>query len=215
MNKIITKEEALTHIKDGDSLMIGGFMACGSPLCILDAISNSGKKNFTIISNDTAFKDKAHGKLIVNRQVKNVIATHIGLNKETGNQMNEGTLNVELVPQGTLAERIRAFNAGLGGILTPTGLGTIVAENKKIINVKGKDYLLEEALSADISLIYADIADKYGNLAFHGTTRNFNTIMAGASKITIVEAKKIVDMLDPDSIEVPSIFVDYIVKGEC
>lgn len=215
MSKLISKEDIMKYIDDGTVLMIGGFLCCGSPNILIDEVLKSGKKNLTIISNDTAFTDKAHGKLIVSKQVKKVIATHIGTNKETGNQMNSGELEVVLVPQGTLAERIRAAGSGLGGILTPTGLGTVVAEGKKIINVSGVDYLLEEPLFADVALIYADVADKYGNLSYHGSTRNFNTVMAAAAKVTIVQAEKVVESLDPDHVIVPSIFVNYIVEGGC
>lgn len=215
MSKLISKEDIMKYIDDGTVLMIGGFLCCGSPNILIDEVLKSGKKNLTIISNDTAFADKAHGKLIVSKQVKKVIATHIGTNKETGNQMNSGELEVVLVPQGTLAERIRAAGSGLGGILTPTGLGTVVAEGKKIINVSGVDYLLEEPLFADVALIYADVADKYGNLSYHGSTRNFNTVMAAAAKVTIVQAEKVVESLDPDHVIVPSIFVNYIVEGGC
>ncbi|MCZ9893312.1 CoA transferase subunit A [Brachyspira hyodysenteriae] len=167
------------------------------------------------MSNDTAFPDRGCGKLVVNKQISKVIASHIGTNPETGKQMNNKEMEVVLMPQGSLAECIRAAGAGLGGILTPTGLGTIVQENKKIINVKGQDYILEEAIHADIAIIYADYADKYGNLSYNGTTRNFNPLMAMASEITIVEVKEIVDgCLDPNQIVVPSIFVNYIVKAE-
>ena len=215
MSKLINKEDIIKYINDNTVLMIGGFLCCGAPNILIDEVLKSGKKNLTIISNDTAFIDRSHGKLIVNKQVKKVIATHIGTNKETGNQMNSGELEVELVPQGTLAERIRAAGSGLGGILTPTGLGTIVAEGKKVINVKGVDYLLEEPLFADVALIYADVADKYGNLSYHGSTRNFNTVMAQAAKVTIVQAQKVVESLDPNHVIVPSIFVNYIVEGGC
>lgn len=214
MSKIISKEEAVNLIKDGDVLMIGGFLSCGSAKKIIDELINKNVKNLTIIGNDTAFPDKSYGKLIVNRQVKKVIATHIGTNPETGKQMNAKEIEVTLVPQGTLAECIRAAGSGLGGVLTPTGIGTVVQEGKQIINVDGKDYLLEKPIFGDIALIYADYTDKYGNLAYRGTTRNFNTLMASACKITIVEAKEIVeDALNPNDIVVPSIFVDYIVDG--
>ncbi|MEI0516817.1 CoA transferase subunit A [Brachyspira hyodysenteriae] len=215
MNKIITKEEACNLIKDGSRVMVGGFLACGSANSIIDMLATKSVKNLTLISNDTAFPDRGCGKLVVNKQISKVIASHIGTNPETGKQMNNKEMEVVLMPQGSLAECIRAAGAGLGGILTPTGLGTIVQENKKIINVKGQDYILEEAIHADIAIIYADYADKYGNLSYNGTTRNFNPLMAMASEITIVEVKEIVDgCLDPNQIVVPSIFVNYIVKAE-
>lgn len=172
-------------------------------------------KDLTLIANDTAFPDKSYGKLIVNKQISKVIASHIGTNSETGKQMNNKEIDVTLMPQGSLAECIRAAGAGLGGILTPTGLGTIVQENKQIVKVKDKEYILEEAIHGDVALIYADYADKYGNLAYNGTTVNFNPLMATACDITIVEVKEIVDgCLDPNVIKVPSIFVNYMVKAE-
>lgn len=215
MNKIITKEEACNLIKDGSRVMFGGFLACGSAVGIIDLLATKDVKNLTLIANDTAYPDKSYGKLIANKQISKVIASHIGTNPETGKQMNNKEIDITLMPQGSLAECIRAAGAGLGGILTPTGLGTIVQENKKIINVKGQDYILEEAIQADISIIYADYADKHGNLSYNGTTRNFNPLMAMASEITIVEVKEIVDgFLNPNQIIVPSIFVNYIVKAE-
>ncbi|WP_295157953.1 CoA transferase subunit A [uncultured Brachyspira sp.] len=214
MTKIISKEEACSLIKDGSRVMFGGFLACGSAISIIDLLATQNVKNLTLITNDTAFPDKGCGKLIVNKQVSKVIASHIGTNPETGKQMNNKEIDVTLMPQGSLAECIRAAGAGLGGILTPTGLGTIVEENKQIVKVKGKDYILEEAIHGDIAVIYADYADKYGNLAYNGTTRNFNPLMAMACDITIVEVKEMIDgSLDPNNIIVPSIFVDYIVKA--
>ncbi|MEI0550433.1 CoA transferase subunit A [Brachyspira intermedia] len=215
MAKIITKEEACSLIKYGSRVMFGGFLACGSAVGIIDLLATKDVKNLTLIANDTAYPDKSYGKLIANKQISKVIASHIGTNPETGKQMNNKEIDITLMPQGSLAECIRAAGAGLGGILTPTGLGTIVQENKQIINVKGQDYILEEAIHADVAVIYADYADKYGNLAYNGTTRNFNPLMAMASEITIVEVKEIVDgYLDPNQIIVPSIFVNYMVKAE-
>ncbi|MCZ9840428.1 CoA transferase subunit A [Brachyspira hyodysenteriae] len=215
MAKIITKEEACSFIKDGSRVMFGGFLACGSAVGIIDLLATKDVKNLTLIANDTAYPDKSYGKLIANKQISKVIASHIGTNPETGKQMNNKEIDITLMPQGSLAECIRAAGAGLGGILTPTGLGTIVQENKQIINVKGQDYILEEAIHADVAIIYADCADKYGNLAYNGTTRNFNPLMAMASEITIVEVKEIIDgYLDPNQIIVPSVFVNYMVKAE-
>ncbi|WP_295159765.1 CoA transferase subunit A [uncultured Brachyspira sp.] len=215
MAKIISKEEACSFIKDGLKVMVGGFLACGSANSIIDMLATKSVKNLTLISNDTAFPDRGCGKLVVNKQISKVIASHIGTNPETGKQMNNKEMEVVLMPQGSLAECIRAAGAGLGGILTPTGLGTIVQENKQIVKVQGKEYILEEAIHGDVALIYADYADKYGNLAYKGTTRNFNPLMAMACKTTIAEVKEIVDgCLDPNNIIVPSIFVNYIVKAE-
>jgi acetate CoA/acetoacetate CoA-transferase alpha subunit len=202
-------------VKDGMTLMIGGFLAVGTPETIVDALVAQGTKNLTAITNDTAFPDKGIGKLIVNRQLKKAIVSHIGTNPETGRQMNAGELAVDLVPQGTLAEQVRAGGAGLGGILTPTGLGTVVAEGKQIVTVDGREYLLEKPLRADIALIRARIADKAGNLIFHRSARNFNPLMATAADIVIVEAANIVETgaLDPDAVMLPGIFVKYLVQG--
>ena len=216
MAKIISKQEACDLIKDGSVVMFGGFLACGSAWEITDFLADKNKvKNLTLVGNDTAFADKSYGRLMTNRQVSKVIASHIGTNAETQKQNNNKEIEIELVPQGTLAERIRAAGAGLGGILTPTGIGTIIEDGKQIIEVKGKKYILEEPLYGDIALIYADKADKYGNLSHHGATRNFNMIMPMACKTVIAEVKEIVDgALDPDCITVPRIFVDYMVKSD-
>lgn len=215
MAKIITKEEACSFIKNGSRVMFGGFLACGSAIGIIDLLATKDIKDLTLIANDTSFPDRGCGKLIVNKQISKVIASHIGTNAETGKQMNNKEIDVTLMPQGSLAECIRAAGAGLGGILTPTGLGTIVQENKQIVKVKDKEYILEEAIHGDVALIYADYADKYGNLAYNGTTVNFNPLMATACDITIAEVKEIVDgCLDPNVIKVPSIFVNYMVKAE-
>ena len=215
MTKVITDAEAAKLIQDGMSVMIGGFLKCGSPRRVIEKLLENGTKNLTIIANDTSFVDSDKGKLVAHKRVKKAIVTHIGMNPETGRQMHDGEIAVELVPQGTLAERIRAGGAGLGGILTPTGVGTVVEKGKQVIEVDGKKYLLEKPLKADIALIYADKADKYGNLGYYGTTRNFNTVMALAGSTVIVEAEEYIDgSLDPNEVVVPGVLVDYIVvKG--
>mgnify|MGYP000949854957 CR=1 FL=1 len=215
MNKLISVEEAVNMIQDGMTIMVGGFLGCRNPYVLVDAMVAKGVKDITLIANDTSFPEIGIGKLIVNKQVKKLIASHIGTNKETGNQMNSGELEVELVPQGTLAERIRAAGAGLGGILTPTGLGTVVAEGKDIITVDGKEYLLEKPLKADIALIVGAKVDKKGNVRYKKATRNFNPLMATAADIVIVEADEIVEVgeIDPDDVMTPGIFVNYIVGG--
>ncbi|MGL5427285.1 MAG: CoA transferase subunit A, partial [Cetobacterium sp.] len=191
-----------------------GFLKCGSPKEIIEKLLENGTKDLTIIANDTSFPDFEKGKLIVNKRVKKAIVSHIGTNPETGKQMNNGELKVELVPQGTLAERIRAAGSGLGGILTPTGVGTVVQEGKEIIEVDNKKYLLEKPLKADVALIYGTKVDSFGNVSFFGSTRNFNTIMATAADIVIVEADEIVKgALEPNEIVIPGIFIDYVVKG--
>lgn len=214
MKKEITLEEAVSKIKDGMTIMVGGFLAVGAPVQIIDAIVEKGVKNLTIICNDTAFPDKSLGKLVVNHQVKKLYVSHIGTNPETANQMNAGELEIEFCPQGTLAERIRAKGAGLGGVLTTTGLGTIVEKGKEKIKVDGKEYLLEKPLGADVALIGASIADESGNLIYRGTTQNFNPTMATAADLVIVEAEKVVKTgdLSPESIHTPGIYVDYIYR---
>lgn len=213
-NKIISIEQAVDMVQDGMTIMVGGFLGCRNPYQIVDALVAKGVKDLTLIANDTSFPEVGIGKLIVNKQVKNLIASHIGTNKETGNQMNSGEMNVELVPQGTLAERIRAAGAGLGGVLTPTGLGTVVAEGKDIITIDGKEYLLEKALKADLAIIVGAKVDKKGNVRYAKATRNFNPLMATAADIVIVEADEVVEVgqIDPDDVMTPGIFIDYIVN---
>ncbi len=215
MNKVVSIEEAINHIEDGMSIMIGGFLSGGTPIKLVDALVEKGVKDLTIIANDTGFVDSGIGKLVVNKQVKRVIATHIGTNRETGNQMNAGETEVELVPQGTLAERIRAGGAGLGGILTPTGLGTIVEDGKEKIKVNGEMYILEEALRADVALLSGYIVDKCGNTVYNGSANNFNQVMAPAADLVIIEADNIVESgeIDPNDGQTPGIFIDYIVDG--
>ncbi|MFA8435826.1 MAG: CoA transferase subunit A [Marinifilaceae bacterium] len=215
MNKIISIEEAVAKIQDGMTIMLGGFLSVGGANEIVDGIAASGVKNLTMICNDTSFADKGLGKLIANKQVKKVITSHIGTNSATIEQMNSKELEVEFSPQGTLAERVRAAGAGLGGVLTPTGLGTMVAEGKEIINVDGKEFLLEKPLRADVAVLGASISDAHGNLVYKGTTQNFNPLMATAADVVIVEAEKMVEAgsLRPEEIKTPSIFVDFIVNN--
>ena len=215
-NKIITVDEAMKYIKDGSRLMIGGFMSVGTPEILMDAIVKKGAQNLTVIANDSGTLDTGIGKLISAKQVKYLIASHIGLNAETGKQMTSGELEVELVPQGSLAEKIRAGGAGLGGVLTPTGIGTEVEQGKIKIILEEKEYLIELPLKAEVALIRGSIVDKSGNVYYNATTKNFNPLMATAADIVIVAAEKIVEdgELDPNCIMTPSIFVDYIVGGE-
>ena len=212
MNKQITLEDAIAKVHDGMTVMFGGFLGVGSAVQIIDALVEKGVKDLTIISNDTAYDNIAHGKLVANHQVKKAIVSHTGTNKETAAQKNAGTLEVEYVPQGTLAERIRAYGAGLGGVLTPTGLGTIMADGKQIVNVDGKDFLLEKPLKADIAFLRANIVDEFGNMVFLGTTQNFNTLMATAADCVIVETEKLVKTgeIAPENVQVSGIFVDGI-----
>ncbi len=215
MNKLINLDEAVGFIEDGMTVMIGGFLACGTPERLIDKLVEKGVKDLTLIANDTSFTDRGIGKLIVSKQFKKVIVSHIGTNKETGRQMTAGETEVVLVPQGTLAEQVRAGGMGLGGILTPTGLGTIVEEGKELITVDGKTFILEKPLRADVALIFGSIVDKKGNIAFKGTTRNFNPLMAMAADCVIVEAESLVEIgeIDPNHVVTPGVFVHHIVGG--
>jgi len=215
-NKVVSMNEALEHVKDGMTIIIGGFLGTGNPHKLIDGLLEKGVKDLTIIANDTAFPEIGIGKLIVNRRVKKAIVSHIGTNPETGNQMNAGELEVNLVPQGTLIEQIRAAGAGLGGVLTPTGIGTVVEEGKQKIEIDGKEYLLEKPLKADVALVFGSTVDKKGNIFFNKTTRNFNLFAATAADTVIVEAEKLVEVgeLDPNLVMVPGLFVDYIVRGD-
>lgn len=214
MNKIISVSEAVGKVKSGMTLMIGGFMAAGTPERIVDELVKMGVKDLIIVCNDTAFPDKGIGKLISNKQVKKLIVSHIGTNPRTVEQMNAGDIIVEFSPQGTLIERVRAGGAGLGGVLTPTGLGTVIAEGKEIIVIDGKEFLLERPLRADIALIGASFGDETGNLTYRGTTQNFNPIMATAADVVIAEVETMVEIgeIAPEDVRTQNIFVDYIVS---
>lgn len=227
-DKFITAKEAAAMIKDGSSVMVGGFMANGTPESIMDALVERDAKDLTVMCNDGGFgpafdeegnetaAPRGNGKLIKNKSVKKLIATHIGLNKQVAEQMNAGTLEVTLVPQGSMVEMIRAGGAGLGGVLTPTGIGTDISEGKEIINIDGKDFMLEKPLHADFAVLRGNIVDKKGNVFYKGTTKNFQIAMATAADTVIVEAEKVVEVgeLDPDYVMTPYIFVDYIVGGD-
>lgn len=214
MEKFISAAAAAAKIKDGMTVMIGGFLANGTPEKIIDELVKTGVKNLTLIVNDTAYPDRGCGKLIVNKQIKKLIVSHIGTNPHTSEQMNSGELEIEFCPQGSLAERVRAGGYGLGGVLMPTGLGTIVAEGKRVIEVDGKEYLLEKPIHADVALIRGSVGDKSGNLIYKGTTNNFNSLMATAADTVIAEVGELVEVgeLSPETVHTPSIFVDYIVK---
>ncbi len=214
MKSRITAKEAINLIKDGATIMVGGFLSCGAPSCLIDELANRKISNLTMISNDTTYPDADKGKLIVNKQVKKLITSHIGTNPETGKQMHSGELEVELVPMGTLIERIRAKGTGLGGILTPTGVGTVIEKNKQTMIVDGKKFIFEKPIGADFALIYGTKVDKFGNVAYYGTTRNLNTVMATAAETVIVEADEFVDCLDPNDVIIPGLFIDYIVVKE-
>jgi acetate CoA/acetoacetate CoA-transferase alpha subunit len=207
-------EEAVALIPDGASVMVGGFMGVGTPERVVDELVRQGKRGLTIIANDSAMPGRGIGKLISADLVAKVVASHIGLNPETQQRMIAGTLEVTLVPQGTLIERIRAGGFGLGGILTPTGVGTLAAEGKQTITLDGKDYLLETALHADFALVHAFFADYLGNLSYALTARNFNPLIAMAADCVIVDADHIVPtgMIPPDQVVTPGPIVDYLIS---
>jgi len=214
--KAIAIKDAVAMIPDGASLMVGGFMAVGTPERLVDELVRQGKRNLTIIANDTAMPGRGVGKLISAGLIGRVIASHIGLNPETQQQMMAGKIAVDLVPQGTLIERIRAGGFGLGGILTPTGVGTVVEEGKRRIEVDGKNYLLEIALRAEFALVHAFLADYLGNLSYALTARNFNPVVAMAADTVIVTADHIVPVgvIAPDHVVTPAPIVDYLVANE-
>ncbi|MCI4430348.1 MAG: 3-oxoacid CoA-transferase subunit A [Burkholderiales bacterium] len=211
----ISLAKAVELIPDGASLMLGGFMGVGTPELVVDELVRQRKRDLTVIANDTAFPGVGIGKLVDARLVKKAIVSHIGTNPETQRQMIAGELQVDLVPQGTLIERIRAGGFGLGGILTPTGVGTVVAEGKRTIEVEGKAFLLEIALKADFALVQAFLADTTGNLAYALTARNFNPVIAMAGGTVIVEAEHIVPtgVIAPDHVMTPATLVDYLIAN--
>lgn len=216
MSKMTSYEELLQIFKDGMTIMSGGFMGIGTSELLVSALLESNVSGLTLIASDTATEETGVGPLIVNKRVDKLIASHIGTNPETGRQMIQGDLEVELVPQGTLAERVRAGGSGLGGILTPTGVGTVVEEGKQKIEVDGREYLLEKPLRAEVAIIKAKKADKLGNLVYNQSARNFNPMMAMAADLVIAEVEEIVEVgeIDPHDVDTPGIIVDkVIVKG--
>lgn len=215
MAKIISAAEAAAMIKPGSRLAISGFLAVGAPETIIDAIIEQRIGNLHMIVIASDWENRGVGKLVVAKLISSAQVSHLGTNKTIQAQMNAGEIQIELVPQGTLMERVRAFGAGLGGVLTPTGLGTVVEEGKQIVQVDGKDYILEPAIPSDFALVKAWKADKMGNLIFRKTARNSNPIMAMAGRITIAEAEEIVEIgeLDPELIACPGVFVNYVVQS--
>jgi acetate CoA/acetoacetate CoA-transferase alpha subunit len=215
-NKVVGVEQAAEFIKDGMTVMIGGFLGVGSPHAIIDAMIKKGVKDITLISNDTGITGSGVSKLIAAKTAKRAIVSHIGTNPETGKQMIAGELDVQLTPQGTMAERIRAAGVGLGGVLTPTGVGTSIAEGKQVMTVDGKQYLLELPLKADLALLRGSVVDTFGNTMYRGTSQNFNKVMAMAADLVIMEAGEVVEtgQLDPNCVMTSGIFIDYVVKGE-
>ncbi|STA75125.1 acetyl-CoA:acetoacetyl-CoA transferase subunit alpha [Citrobacter freundii] len=211
--KLITLQDAAGFFRDGMTIMVGGFMGVGTPPRLVEALLESGVRDLTLIANDTAFVDTGIGPLIVNGRVSKVIASHIGTNPETGRRMIAGEMDVQLVPQGTLIEQIRCGGAGLGGFLTPTGVGTIVEEGKQTMTLEGKTWLLERPLRADLALIRAYRSDRLGNLTYQLSARNFNPLIALAADITLVEPDEMVETgeLQPDQIVTPGAVIDHIV----
>ena len=211
----VSVEDAVGMIPDGARLMIGGFMGVGTSERLIDELLRQGKRDLVVIANDTAMPGRGIGKLVTAGLVASTIASHIGLNPETQQQMIARKMAVELVPQGTLVERIRAGGHGLGGILTPTGLGTVVEEGKQRIEVSGKSYLLEIALRADFALVHAFLADYSGNLSYALTARNFNPIIAMAAETVIATADHIVPIgvISPDHVVTPGVLVDFLVRN--
>ncbi|MCU6175217.1 acetate CoA-transferase subunit alpha [Citrobacter cronae] len=211
--KLITLQDAAGFFRDGMTIMVGGFMGVGTPPRLVEALLESGVRDLTLIANDTAFVDTGIGPLIVNGRVSKVIASHIGTNPETGRRMIAGEMDVQLVPQGTLIEQIRCGGAGLGGFLTPTGVGTIVEDGKQTITIEGKTWLLERPLRADLALIRAHRSDMLGNLTYQLSARNFNPLIALAADITLVEPDEMVETgeLQPDQIVTPGAVIDHIV----
>jgi acetate CoA/acetoacetate CoA-transferase alpha subunit len=226
MAKFITPREAAKLIPNGASVMFGGFMGCGSAHAVIGELAKLGTGGLTIICNDGSMPNGPDGSefygvsaLIHNKQVKKLIASHVGLNPEVAQQMNEGTLEVELIPQGSLAEMIRAGGAGLGGVLTPTGLGTIVqdaAHVHSVVEVDGKKYLLEKPIRADFAVIAGHTVDKAGNVWYKGTTRNFNEVMATAADTVIAEAENICEIggIEPENVITLGVMVDYVTAKE-
>lgn len=218
---VIGAAHAAAMVRPGDVVHVGGFLGCGSPDGIIAELVKAGTAGLTLVCNDTAVLDEKNGRvtgvapLVKNRQFRKMIISHIGTNPESQRQMNAGETEVVLVPQGTLAERVRAAGCGLGGILTATGLGTEVQEGKQVVEVQGRTFLVEEALPGDVALIKARKADKAGNLVYSKTARNFNPLMAMACKTVIAEVEELVEIgeIDPDQVHTPSILVDYLVKA--
>lgn len=214
--KLMTLQDATGFFRDGMTIMVGGFMGIGTPSRLVEALLESGVRGLTLIANDTAFVDTGIGPLIVNGRVRKVIASHIGTNPETGRRMISGEMDVVLVPQGTLIEQIRCGGAGLGGFLTPTGVGTVVEEGKQTLTLDGKTWLLERPLRADLALIRAHRCDTLGNLTYQLSARNFNPLIALAADITLVEPDEQVETgeLQPDHIVTPGAVIDHIIVSQ-
>ncbi|PKI14080.1 CoA transferase subunit A [Colwellia sp. 12G3] len=208
-------EEAMSGLTDNMTIIAGGFGLCGIPENLISEIQRKGTRGLTLVSNNCGVDDFGLGLLLPNRQIKKIIASYVGENAEFERQMMSGELNVELTPQGTLAEKIRAGGAGIPAFYTATGVGTLVAEGKDERQFKGRDYILEESITGDFAIVKAWKADRYGNLVFRKTARNFNPLAATAGKITVVEVEEIVEpgQLDPDEIHTPGIYVNRLIQS--
>lgn len=215
MNKVISMDDAVAMIADGMTIMVGGFMGCGNAHHLVQAICEAGRTDLTLIANDASMPGYGIAKLVEQRRLRKLITSHVGLNPQVGVQMNAGELEVELVPQGTLVERIRSGGAGLGGVLTPTGIGTPVADGKQVLTIDGREYLLEKPIRADVALVNGYRVDPAGNVWYRGDARNFNPVMATAADLVIVEADHLVGLGDipAEDVVTPGVFVDYIVEG--
>jgi acetate CoA/acetoacetate CoA-transferase alpha subunit len=216
MSKSTRLSDAVDAIPEGATLMIGGFIGVGTPLRLIAELVRQRKGGLTVIANDTARPGVGIGQLITARLVRRLVTSHIGTNPETQQQMLAGEIDVELVPQGTLAERIRAGGHGLGGVLTPTGVGTTVEEGKTTLEIDGRRYLVERPLRADFALLHARQADHIGNLTYALTARNFNPLMAMAARVVIAEAREIVPVgvIAPDAVMTPAVLVDHLIARE-
>ena len=216
MNKqIASADEAVALIPDGATIMMGGFGLCGIPETLIAALLRRGTRELTVISNNAGVDDFGIGVLLRSRQVRKMISTYVGENKEFERQFLTGELEVDLVPQGTFAERIRAGGAGIGGFFTPTGYGTVVADGKETREIGGVRYVLESPLKADFAFVKAQTGDTHGNLVYHRTARNFNPVMATAARVTIAEVEHLVEpgAIDPDAVVTPGIFVKHVLVG--
>ncbi len=209
-------QDAVAQIPDGATVMVGGFGVCGNPENLLAALHAQGTRGLTVVSNNAGIDDFGLGRLLKARQIRRMIATYVGENREFERQFLAGELEVELVPQGTFSERIRAGGAGIGGFFTPTGYGTLVAEGKETRVIDGRPYVLELALKADFALVRAWKGDRHGNLVYRKTARNFNPMMATAAKVTLAEVEHLVEPgeIEPDAVHTPGIFVRHILQGQ-
>jgi acetate CoA/acetoacetate CoA-transferase alpha subunit len=212
VNKLKTKDEIAALFKDGQTIGAGGFANHGAPDALVDCVLRSGARHLTLLSNDTGDANETVGRLIHEGRVDHIIASHVGMNTETVALIAASKIELTLIPQGSLAERIRCGGSGLGGVLTKTGLGTVAEKGKMTVEVKGETWLLETALRADVALVRARAADPYGNLTYRGTSRNFNPLVAKAADITVVEADTLVELgeIEPDQVLTPGVYVDII-----